>query len=156
MKKEVIIFLSLILLMYFPFIKYKDYIEIRNSNKLKEEELNYLKLELEDLYKININKKSINSINYEFVEDNDFFNRVYELCYEEGLVLINISNIVEKSRNDEYILNYVEFKLNGTLEQLGKFLKKIYEDKIYIDNSRTNINLNYNEYIISLGYIRKI
>ena len=86
-------------------------------------------------------------------DDSEFKKMVYLLSRESGLKLTESSNKEKTMETGIYKIYYVHYKLNGDLTSFGRFLYLINKSKKYIDTSDMFIELNQDEFKISLGYI---
>lgn len=147
------IYLYLIIFLIFSYYPFKNYFEYKEYSKLmiaKREEIEYLEEE-----NSNLNDEEVEEYIYdEIITDNEFLKKIYTCLDEVNLDLDSISNLIEKENDSNVLLVYRELKLKGNLYQFYKFLKKIYDLNIMIDNSKTVINLNSDGFKISLGYLK--
>ncbi len=86
-------------------------------------------------------------------DESEFKKMIYLISRESGLKLIESSNKEKIMDTGIYKIYYIHYKLNGDLTSFGRFLYLINKSKKYIDTSNMFIELNQDEFKISLGYI---
>lgn len=125
-----------------------------NNNKLKELTL----LKIKNVNILNDKNNEIISIKEEIskksISSNEFKKIIYYLSEKAELSLIDIGEeqIIKSFQNFKLCYSSIEFK--GSLVSLGRFLYFINKIDEYIDNSKFNMKLIGDKFIINLGYIR--
>lgn len=154
MKKYKNVYILLLLFLFVLIYSFKKYhlynLEINNLKKIS--------LKKEKLLKNNINlKKEIVYLdeykNLAISSETEFLKIIFNLIEISNLKLIDSSSLVKKAEDEKYELFYKTFKIKGDLLNFYYFLNYIFLTSIYIDTKYTDIEIDYNEIIISLGYI---
>lgn len=167
---KIIIFILIIIFdFYYVLNKYETYKNFEKEEIIVNENLQLLNEKIEELGKNKKKKdeenekkyeKLIESINnlelYTVKDESEFKKMIYIFSRESKLQLKNVSNSEIIWEKNGYMLKYVHFILDGSLNDFGKFLYLINKSNKYVDSSKSYIQLNGENFKISLGFIEKI
>lgn len=157
MKK--IYFLIIIVFLFSVYNKYTAYINLKKENEIVNMEILKVSEILQSRGATNENFLEVKeeTKNFEGIleSDSEFLKIIYTLISEANLELIDNSSIIVKEENEEIILNYVMFKLKGSLEEFYTFLVYTFFANKHIDNKYSILNLDGEYFQISLGYLRR-
>lgn len=167
--KIIIFILIMIFDFYYVLNKYETYKNFEKEEVIVNENLQLLYEKIEELEKDKKKKdeenekkyeKLIEKINnlelYTIKNESEFKKMIYIFSKESKLQLKNVSNSEIIWEKNGYMLKYVHFILDGSLNDFGKFLYLINKSNKYVDSSKSYIQLNGESFKISLGFIEKI
>ena len=165
--KYMLLALSIILLI-FLFQKYEKKTELKNNYTILLNEKNELEEKLEYANEENLQKKrdsgeQLNKIsnitltlNSSTLKNETEFKKIIYLFSEESrLDLVEIGKAEYIWKKDNYSLKYIFFTFEGDLTGMAKFLYLINKSKIYIDMTKSDVELTRDSFKTSLGYLEK-
>ena len=166
-KKYALFFLSAVLII-FLFQKYEKRSELTDNYNILLNEKNELEEKLSRTNKENLQKKAnseeqlkkINNItaaldSSTLKNETEFKKIIYLFSEASGLDLREIGKAEYIWKKDGYSLKYIFFTFEGDLTGMAKFLYFINKSKIYIDTTKSYIELTRDSFKISLGYLEK-
>ena len=165
--KYMLLALSIILLI-FLFQKYEKKTELKNNYTILLNEKNELEEKLEYANEENLQKKrdsgeQLNKIsnitltlNSSTLKNETEFKKIIYLFSEESrLDLVEIGKAEYIWKKDNYSLKYIFFTFEGDLTGMAKFLYLINKSKMYIDMTKSDVELTRDSFKTSLGYLEK-
>ena len=165
--KYMLLALSIILLI-FLFQKYEKKAELKNNYTILLNEKNELEEKLEYANEENLQKKrdsgeQLNKINNitltlnssTLKNETEFKKIIYLFSEESRLDLVEIGKAEYIWKKDNYSLKYIFFTFEGDLTGMAKFLYLINKSKIYIDMTKSYIELTRDSFKFFFWYLEK-
>lgn len=167
-QSKYIFFILCIILTIFLFQKFEKREELKNNYTILLNENNELNERLkladgENKQKKKNSEEQLNKINditqildTDILKNESEFKKIIYLFSEEsGLDLREIGKAEYIWKKDRYSLKYIFFTFEGDLAGMTKFLYFINKSKVYIDMTKSYIELARDSFKISLGYLEK-